>query len=402
PAGFSQTARELDKFRGTQLQDFGAKDPAQDGPVGEGDADDHSLFAAAQHEGDQDQRDEVRHAQKEIDEPGDDPIRRLPHRGRRKAQQQGNQRAGGRRRQADHDAQGQAFDRADKHIPAEPVGAEGVLQGRGAVVLLKARRRFFVVQQDPPKPNGKEQQADKDRKKQGLLPAVPGTEQEEPSALLSGGRAVHGASPSLILGSRRRSRRSAAVFPTKTNRVLKSTIPSSRGTSPRNPASMVTRPSPGYENTCSARTAPPNNSFKEANCRVIAGRAALRSPCRQSRTNPFSPRARANRTYSLPSTSIIFCRVCRATAEMPTRPRVRAGKIMWRRRSDQVTSSRGTAMGTLNPTGRQPRHTEKIIKSRIPTQEEGGHTSVLPYPLIRRSIHVSLFTAAMTPAANPI
>jgi len=44
------------------------------------------------------------------------------------------------------------------------------------------------------------------------------------------------------------------------------------------PAAETAEPSPGYENTFSARTLPPKSSAKEANCRVMAGRSVFLKP----------------------------------------------------------------------------------------------------------------------------
>ena len=49
------------------------------------------------------------------------------------------------------------------------------------------------------------------------------------------------------------------------------TIPIRRGKSPLSPAETVAWPSPGYENTCSAKTVPANNSLNDKNCNVMAG-----------------------------------------------------------------------------------------------------------------------------------
>ena len=70
----------------------------------------------------------------------------------------------------------------------------------------------------------------------------------------------------------------ASIFPVKTNSALKRVIPSKRGTSDPIPAAEAAAPSPGYENTFSASTEPPNSSLKEPNCIVTAGSIIFLKP----------------------------------------------------------------------------------------------------------------------------
>lgn len=89
------------------------------------------------------------------------------------------------------------------------------------------------------------------------------------------------------------------MFPTKTNMAPIMTIAKRRGESPFKPACVNVEPSPGYENTCSANTEPPNNSPKYEKCNVIAGTIAFLMQWFLNISKLFSPLAFAKVTYSL-------------------------------------------------------------------------------------------------------
>ena len=73
------------------------------------------------------------------------------------------------------------------------------------------------------------------------------------------------------------------------------TIPNNNGTSLLKPAETAACPIPGYVNTCSTRTAPPNSSLKLKNCSVIAGKRTFLIPCLLISDHPCSPLAFANK-----------------------------------------------------------------------------------------------------------
>src|SRR5690625_296966 len=147
--------------------------------------------------------------------------------------------------------------------------------------------------------------------------------------------------------------------------------------------------------------APPNNSPNEAKCNDIAGKETFRKPCLQSKIRPDSPFALAKRTYSLSSTSINFCLVCKATLATPKILSVRPGNIKCRTRSTNETFSASTPAGDPRPIGSHPSQTEKSINNKRPTQNAGVDASVKQYPLIKRSTHVPCFIPASTPNKNP-
>ena len=82
------------------------------------------------------------------------------------------------------------------------------------------------------------------------------------------------------------------------------TIPIKSGKSPLRPAWTVAWPRPGYENTCSAKTAPANNSLNDKNCNVMAGNDTFFITWLKTMLFLLSPRAFANNIYSLDKISI--------------------------------------------------------------------------------------------------
>ena len=108
---------------------------------------------------------------------------------------------------------------------------------------------------------------------------------------------------------------------------------------------------------------------------VRAGSRMLRRPWRRRMVHLPSPLARAKSTYSLLSTSVSFCRVCRAMLEKDIRLRVMAGRARWYSRCQMVTSASSTPMGLEKPTGNHPRVTAKISSSTSPSQKVGTEES---------------------------
>ena len=88
----------------------------------------------------------------------------------------------------------------------------------------------------------------------------------------------------------------AIRLPVNTKAAENSAMPTNSAASPPRPAVTAACPRPGYENTCSTSTDPPNISDMDANCNVSAGSARLRRPWWRRAPQVLNPRARANRT----------------------------------------------------------------------------------------------------------
>ena len=73
-AASSQFGAGGDVGRLLHLQNLGAHDPSEAGPMRQRDADDHAPETLPDGVGDQDEQDDMRHAHHEVDEPGDGGI----------------------------------------------------------------------------------------------------------------------------------------------------------------------------------------------------------------------------------------------------------------------------------------------------------------------------------------
>ena len=72
---------------------------------------------------------------------------------------------------------------------------------------------------------------------------------------------------------------------------------------------------------------------------------------------------------------MVFSRVCRAMLATPMIESVRAGSTMWCRVSAKVTSAADFPMGTENPKGNHPSHTENTMSITSPSQNVGTEAS---------------------------
>lgn len=68
---------------------------------------------------------------------------------------------------------------------------------------------------------------------------------------------------------------------------------------------------------------------------------------------------------------MVFSRVCSAMFATPTTESVSAGRARWCSASASVTSAADTPMGTENPNGNQPSHTENTMRNTSPSQNVG-------------------------------
>ena len=90
----------------------------------------------------------------------------------------------------------------------------------------------------------------------------------------------------------------------------------------------------------------------------------------------LSPRALANKIYSLFNTSITFSLVCKHIFETPIRLNVIAGKIIWLTKSAKVTLDDSTPIGTPKATGNIPSFTENTTINNIPNQNVGVEITI--------------------------
>ena len=116
-----------------QLEHLPPNQPGQGGPMGEGHPRNHPPEAPPAGQGDQDNEENVGNPQHQVDDPGDESVHPGAADGGGSSQQQGDSSAEDGGEGPYPYAQRQPGHGAGQHVPAHPVGAEGVGKAGGQI-----------------------------------------------------------------------------------------------------------------------------------------------------------------------------------------------------------------------------------------------------------------------------
>ena len=221
-----------------QLHDLCTDDAGQARPVGSDNTNGHTHDAAAHHDRDHENEQDMRNSHTEIHEPEYKLIDLAAECSRERSKEECNTGADKRRSNSNLQTNGHPLNRAQEHIAPHIVRPERMDSGRSKIFLpivncVRALRHRCSPDEYPEDKAARQNSKDHlpltnaHAAAQGIL-----FHQESPLPSRSCGSTI----PYRILAMR---------FPTKTNTALKIAMPSRSARSPRNPAIVTVLPSPG-------------------------------------------------------------------------------------------------------------------------------------------------------------